>query len=421
MTSVWIILIAFSCGSAAAAGRTVEAIEVVVQSANGGVLSPMIQKRMQASVQTIASHVLAGRSLAEVASRKMGDENLIREVFDRILIGYTVREVEIEPAVTAKVRVTVIPWQDVIERVYLQVKVEDMPEEIAQMARSDVKNAAQVFEQVLVGLPMDAADWTSGIIKENLNDFLAVHLPEFRADFELRAGTETEVLLSLYPKGAVIRDIKVSMRSESIPNLLLYNLRPAMQRQSELLVGVPTGFVERHKAYFINLFSERLNAEKNLQALGAKIDMELRVDTNAELRVETDTDKYNISVEGYLDVGREEDNTSFRLHAGKFISSRDEIYLEADFFPHRVKWVLMPGLSRKITPRATVGFKYDLNENANILWAKQRLDDRWLLRFEHTPRFEENEFAVRYQVHDFVALEYIFSDEDNWLRVIGNF
>lgn len=408
--------------AAEAAGGLVEGVEVSVWSDGAGYAIPaQIEKRMRASVVTIAEHVLLGRAVDEISAGRQGYEHLIREVFDRILLGYTVRSVEIEAGATAKIQVDVTAWQDIIREVEVRVVAEELSPEIAALAEADAAGVSKVFEQILLGLPLDAVDWTGGIVKASMREYLAERLPEFRADFEIETGASAKVKVSLYPKGAVVRDVKLSMRSDSAPNLLLFNYRSAILRQARALVGVPVGFVERHKAYFTAAFAQRLDADRTLQALGVKTKAELYAGETAEIEIHADTNKYNIFVEGYLDVGREEDNTSFRLHAGKYISPRDELYVETDFVPHKVKWVFAPGLSRMITPQTTAGFKYDLDRNVSILWAKQRAGDRWTFRFEHTPSIEFNEFAARYKMDDFVGLEYVMNDDDRWLRVVGNF
>lgn len=414
---LWICL----AGAAQAAGA-VEAIDVRVTAENSRyALAPSVQDRMQASVQTIAEHLLAGKSVEEADRRKYSDANLIREVFGRILIGYTVRSVEVFPGEHTRIDVRVVPWQDVIQRLDVKISVDGVPEEIAKLAEADARGVDHIFSRVLLGLPMDAVEWTGGIVKAGVNEFLAVHLPEFRADFEVEAGTDAVVNLTLYPKGAMIRDVNLSLRSGTVPNLLLMNYRPAIESRAKLLVGVPVGFAERHQSYFIQSFTEKLNADHNLRSLGVQTKMEMTVGDNTNIRVDADTDRYHLSVEGYLDMGREEDSTSFRLHAGKSISPRDELFLEVDFLPHDMKWVFMPGVSRKITPQFTAGFKYNMDERANVLWAKQAMGERWMLRLEHMPSREFNEFALRYKVHDFVGLEYVVNDDDNWLRLIGNF
>ena len=49
------------------------------------------------------------------------------------------------------------------------------------------------------------------------------------------------------------------------------------------------------------------------------------------------------------------------------------------------------------------------------------MSDKFLLRVEHHFKSDLNEVALRYKLHEFVSLEYVKNNEDNWLRLVGNF
>ena len=415
------MLVLSSYGQAAPL-NTIDSLSVTVQLEEGkGQLSPLVNKRMQSSVYTIADNILAGHLIGDVQTKKIEYQALIQDVFDRILLGYTVKNVHIIVDQETKVVVTIIPWHDVIKKVEIEIETDQMSERIHQLILQDIDGVEQIFEQILVGLPMDAVEWTNGIIKNSLQEFLVVHLPEFRGDFEIVAGEHTKVKLLLYPRGNLIRDIDLSLHSESIPNLAFIRYRPSLQEKTDILLGVPVDFIDRHKQYFCNQFIVELSQNKTLVGLGVKTAMNMEVGTKTKININANTQKYQFSIEGYLDIAKQDDNTSARIHLGKFISPNDEIFLETDFFPHKIKWVFMPGIGRKITPKLTVGYKYDLDQRRSILWAKQKLGDRFLLRIENIPTEKFNEFALRYYLHDFVGIEYVINDDDSWVRLVGNF
>ena len=56
-----------------------------------------------------------------------------------------------------------------------------------------------------------------------------------------------------------------------------------------------------------------------------------------------------------------------------------------------------------------------------ILGGEQQITDRWLLRYEYRWSDQKGEAAIRYRMHDFLSLEYVFDKDDSWLRLIGNF
>lgn len=406
----------------AASNDTIENIQVSVQTDGGQIIPEKIVKRMQASVYTIGDNVLSGHSVGDVESKKGKYESLIYEVLDRILIGYSIKSVIIEPQTNTSIAIVISPWPDIIHKVNVDIEVNEVSPEVKNLILTDLAEVEQVFNNVLVGLPIDAVDWARSIIKIALTDFLTVRLPEYDANFEVVPGDVTTLKLNLYPKGDIIHDVNLSLHSDSIPNLLLLNFRPYIQKQSEKFVGVPVEFVKRHQAYFVNGLTEVLSHDKNLKNFGVTTNIKMRVANNTNIIISAETNKYRISLEGYLDIGRsDENNTSLKAHAGKMISAKDELFLEADFLPHKVQWTLLPGVSHDLTPQTRIGFKYDTNQDATVLWAKQQVAEKWLLRFEHTPSLEFNEVAVRYKVHDFVGLEYVINDKDNWLRMVGYF
>ncbi|MBP2633222.1 MAG: hypothetical protein H6Q70_3850 [Firmicutes bacterium] len=405
----------------AALNDTIENIQVSVQTDGGQIIPDKIAKRMQSSVYTIGDNVLSGHNVDDIALKKDKYESLIHEILDRILIGYSINSVMIQPKVDTSIVVVVSPWTDIINKVNVEVEVNEVSPEIKNLILTDLAEIDNEFNNVLIGLPIDAVDWARSIIKIELTDFLAVQLPEYDASFEVVAGDVTTLKLTLYPKGNVVRDVNLSLHSDSIPNLLLLNFRPYIQTQAEKLIGLPVEFVKRHQNYFINELTEVLNHDKNLKNFGVGTNIKMQVANTTDIMITAETNKYRISLEGYLDMGRKEDNTSFKVHAGKMISPQDEIFVEADFLPHKVQWMLLPGMAHDLTPQTRLGFKYDMNENRTILWAKQQVSEKWLLRFEHTPRLEFNEFAVRYKLHDFVGVEYVTDGEENWLRMVGYF
>lgn len=399
----------------------IDTLQVRVETEQGVTIPDRIGKRMQASVYTIGDNVLVGHPVEEIVAKKESYENLIQEVFDRILVGYSVKSVAITPKTAANIVVVVSPWSDVIREVKVDVAVNEVSPEVKSLILTDIAEIESVVHNVLIGLPVDAVEWARSVVKIALTEYLSVRLPEYDFSFDITADHVTSLHLILYPKGTIVHDVNLSLRSETIPNLLLLNFRPYIQRQSDQLIGLPVSFVKRHQDYFVNALTKVLNADKNLQKFGVVTNIKMQTANNTDIIIRAETDRYRIAFEGYLDVGREEDNTSLKLHAGKMISRQNEIFAEVDFLPHKVKWILLPGLAHDITPQTQLGFKYDMDQKASILWAKQKVANKWILRFEHTPKTQLNEFAIRYNLHDFVGVEYVINDDDHWLRMIGYF
>ncbi|WP_075429180.1 acylphosphatase [Selenomonas sp. GACV-9] len=411
----------------ATSGPRVEQVAAHV-AAEGGALPPLVQERMEQSVGAIAGQLLEGKTVAGVAAGRQQDEQLIQEVFDKVLVGYTVRRVHIEPEVKAKVMVELLPWAETIQQVQVETQIEGMSPRIEKLARQDIAGVEKVFQAALTGLPTAASDWTNGVLKHHLNAYLADHLPEFRADFELDPEKAAKVKLVLYPRLPVVRTVDLSMRSDTVPNFTLLNHRRLVQEMADELVGVPVAFVARHQQELARQFAQDLDCQPDFQAVHMKTQMTMTVAEQLQLMSRSDTSRYRLRLSGWMDVGRKtlnskdaDENLLFRLHAGSMLSQQDELFLLVDFAPQAVRWGWAAGYDRKLGPYTHGQVRYDFPAGNLVFAAAQQLAPRWLLRYEYRRADENGEVAVRYKLHDFLSLEYLLDCHQNWLRFIGNF
>ena len=109
---------------AEAAGR-VEAVAAHVTASEG--LPPLVQQRMERSVQVIAEQLLLGMPADSSAADAAAQSEVIRQVFDKVLVGYTVRDVSLQLGDTAEVTVELSPWADQIRTISVETHVEGMP------------------------------------------------------------------------------------------------------------------------------------------------------------------------------------------------------------------------------------------------------------------------------------------------------
>ena len=213
---VFVLLLCLVLPTAAGAAPRITS---VASSVTGEQLPPLVQQRMQESVRIISEQVLLDQPVRNAYPQQA---ELIREVFDKVLVGYTVQRVTVTvvPSGTAEVRVSLLPWADTIPRVRVVTAVEGMPPLVEKLVRQDISGVDTVFQEALVGLPVAATDWTNGVLKRQLRAYLAAHLPEFRGDFDLmpqKDGT-MQVQLTVFPRLPVVRTVDLSMRSDTVPN-----------------------------------------------------------------------------------------------------------------------------------------------------------------------------------------------------------
>ncbi|WP_196603502.1 hypothetical protein [Pectinatus haikarae] len=421
---VCVFLFGFHAANAAIANDDNIAVDVV----SAGPLPTMIKNRMQASVSVIAGQLMDGRSMDEIDTGKVQYQTIIKDVFDKILIGYTVSDVFISSVnETVNVKVSLLPWNDTIKDVDVQVATDGVSPEIAALALNDIQGLHELFSENLCGLPVDAVDWSNGVLKHSLNDFMEKRLPEFRADFEMRTGEVTGVTVTIYPRMPVVRNIDLAMRSDTVPNLYLLQERSFFQTQTNILLGVPVAFVNRHKDYFAKRLGEALDRRTSFSLLAIHTQVEIRPDEQTMINSYSDTAKYNINIEGWADFGRANNGESmtYKLHAGSFITPKNEFFTQIFFKPQEADLDWAAGYYYHFDNRWRVGGRYFFDNNYWSIDTQRIFNRKWSARFDYAPSQDFWEGAVRYNVHDFVSLEYVWQQsdhkEDKWLRLIGHF
>lgn len=414
--------------SAIPAAEAAKVDRVVAVTTARDSLPPLVAERMNHSVAAIASQLLEGKDIAAVQAGNDGYAGLIHEVFDKVLVGYTVKQVRIQPAAETRVEVELLPWAEVIQSVQVETTVEGMPPRIENMVRQDLTGVEHVFEDALLGLPTAAADWTNGVLKQHLQAYLEQHLPEFRADFDVDPEPHTQVKLMVYPRLPVVRTVDLSMRSDTVPNSALLARRDVMQAQADEIVGVPVGFVRRHRQELEQAFAERLDDRRDFRVLRMQTKVAIEPAQRTQIMSRSDTSRYRLRLSGWLDIGRKDkvshkndENLLLRLHAGRMLGSKDEIFVLTDLLPEQMKWNWHFGWQHDLRGGRMIGLRYDMRQHKLIYDVSQKLAPRWLLRYEYRSADSMGEAALRYRLHDFVSLEYVLDNEQNWLRLIGNF
>jgi len=399
----------------------VDSITVVIVPAPGAAKPPvLVAKRMAASVNTVGEHVLLGHKVADIAANEAAYEKIIQEVFDRVLIGYEIYQVQIEPGNNSTITLEVAPWGDTVEKVDWEYDYGGLSPEMVALLKKDLGNLEEKADNVLLGLPVDAVDWAGAVTKTLIRDIFDEQLPEFRPSMDIVPGQHTMIRVSVVPMGKTIQNTTVSMRSETIPNLLLFQMRPAVDALSRQLRGLPVAFVERHNTYFTGALATTAVSPETIRKYGLTVNPVINAGQDTDVLLQVETSRYKLWLEGYLDFGRQENNTSAKLHIGKYLDNRNEAFFEAGFLPGTVSWELEPGWGHRFTASTTAGFKYELTHGKNILWLRQHLSPSWDMRLEHTLKDHHNELGIRYKLHEFASLEYVVDENDHWLRLVGN-
>lgn len=432
LSALWVMSLCWLWGpfGAAAASKwkpVVEAVQVQVQA--GDNLPEPVRKRMEKSVSAIAGQLLEGKPVAEVEGSRKQYEDIILQVFDKVLVGYTVEAVRLGPGEdsgTAEVQVSLVPWRDTIQRVQMDVVVEGMTPVAEKLLRQDTAGMEKVFAESLQGLPVAAADWTHGLLKKQVASFLQERAPEFKADFDVQVAEDTRVKVMLYPLLPVVRTVDLSMRSDTVLNAGLLMKRQGMQAAADGLIGLPVHFVERHRAELEGYLSEVMNRDEDCRRFSVTTRVALTPGERLKVMSRSDSDIYRIRLEGWADVGNSWGNqhdTSLkaRLHLGRMLSGRSEVFSQVDFFPQSVEWGWDVGYRYTLPSGTSLGLRYDVRDDYVKVDFIQPVSRKWLLRYEYSDREHHNEYGIRYKLHDFLSLEYAMDEHNSWLRFIGYF
>ena len=411
-------------GGVALASGTIATVRAEVTAADGDALPPAVRARMEKSVAAISAQLIEGRALSSYEERRMADEETIREVFDKVLVGYSVVSVVIEPNEETHVCVTLMPWADRVDTISVSVSVEGVSPVIGKMAQKDLAGVESVFRQSLEGLPCAAADWTNGVLKESLNGYMAQHLPEFRADFDVETARQTHVTLTVYPKMPVVRTIDLAMRSDTIANFALLEKRSILQAKANEMLGVPVAFVARHEEEFARGMEEVLDASGEFRTLGLKTHATITAGEQTSVMSRSDTSRYRLRLEGWSDVGRRSadgNDITFRAHAGAMLSAADEIFIQADVLPQDFDWGWEAAYERCVFPGIFASIRYDMREHAWTTGIRAAPLPRVEVRWEYRRADHTGEAGLSYRLHDFLRAELVRDSSGGWLRLIGDF
>jgi len=418
-------LVQLSCSEPAAASAarevaafTVEAVQVEVVAT--AVPAQRILRRMSESVKSIGEHLLLGRSTIEVSQRQEYYQKLVRDVFDRVLIGYTVEKVEIDAAAVTRIRIHIAPWGDTVRSVAVKVDYSGIAPQALGLIKTDMGKLEAEIEAALIGLPVDAVDWASGVARELIRELLLRRLPEFHFSLDVEAGAATAVRLSLFPTGELVREARVSLRSTTLPNLLLVHARPAVELEAASLRGLPVAYVERRLGYFTEKVRLAAQNDPVIHRFGLAVVPLVRPGTDTEVAVSVEAETYRISAEVFLDIGRDRDNISGKAHIGRKLGRQDEVFLELKVLPGTMTWEFMPGWGHRFGNDTWAGIRYRTNDQQWAGWLEQNLGGRWSLRAERWPNLNRNEVGIRYKLHDFLSAEFVLSNELQWLRLVGH-
>lgn len=402
---------------------TIEHVHVQVTSVQEAVPT-LVQKRIAASIQTVGNHVLLQHDSTEIKERSESYKQAMYDIVNRVLIGYTVDDIQLVPGSDTKIYVAIRPWGNTIRRVRIDVDYGSLPPLGQAMANKDIKGYEGLIENLLIGLPEEALDWANGTVKAVMEQELETMLPEFYPQIVIEPGEEAIVHIYFLPKLPVVRNVKAVIHAENVPRLIFLSTRKHIEQEYAGLTCLPVSFVQRHEAEITRAIEQRIAEQWVVKEYKLHVNPVLTIGEDTTIDLYSKTDFYDIQAGVYMDIGRNtekrghHDDTVIRALVGRKINTQHEIYSAFEFSPGSVRWNVMPGYFYRFN-RTRIGIHHETRDSSNHWWIQQQLGTKWLLRLDKDMTNHEQEIGLTYRLHDYIGLEYIVSDHDQWLRIIG--
>ena len=407
---------------ASAAEPIISKVAVNISDDKGQPLPRKLALRIQASVNAVAEQVLLGRPLAVIEPKQAVYERMVREVFDRILIGYSVETAAISVGEETQISLRLSPWGDVVEQTTLVWEKKSFPPQGRAELDAKLETLKNILDEVLLGMPVDAADWGTGLARTVVREWFTDQLPEFRPEVEVSVGKKTQIKLTMTPQAPLVQALKVTLRSRSLPNVLLYNVQKDLEQEGQGWLQLPVSFVARYEKTLADQLLAKAATHSWVKQMGLQMRLvEVRAGPVTEVVLDAESRYYRMFAEGYLDMGKKNEATRVRLHAGWKAMPQGELFVEGDFFPNDVKNRWYSGLGWQVSSQTEAGVKYQFRDGEKIIWMRQQLGGPWSLRLERYEDKHASELGVRYRLHEFLSAEYVLTNEERWLRLIATF
>ena len=399
-------------------------VNVTIRDETGKTSSVLLHK-MEDSMQVVASQLFNGRDSAFIAADAAGYEHLLSEISERVITGYQTNRVVLstvheKEGDAVNLAFSVAPWGQTVQQVVVDMQFSGVSPFAATVLQEKIPDLKEQLQEILQGASLDAADWAGGILRGQVKSCVEKVLPDFKAAVDLTAKDgNAYVQVIIYPVGELVRNVQYSMVSRSIPNILLMKLKYKYADKAKSLQGLPVSYVETEHEVLAERLLQELSEEPQVRRYRLKPGIIIHPASETQMDVSLESDEYKIWFEGYGDIGRKDHNLSGRAHIGRFISRRSEIFGEAGVNLKDVKWDFSAGYAYHYG-KATLSYMRRVPADADVYRFEYDFTPKWRFRYEYFGDSKENEYAVRYRIHEFLSGEYVYSTNKSYFRIVGN-
>ena len=413
-------LFLFITGTAMGATPKVEHLQTQVLNEE---LPVEVRDRIATSFSTVGEHMLVGKAVDDIMQNRSSYQNLMRSVFERVLSGFFIEELVIEPGETTQIKVKLTAWGEVVQQVEVFYQEEAIPDLIQPWINEDLKGIAEKIPTFLEGTPVEAVEWTSSLIKERVRSEIKERLPEYLSIVEIESGLNSKVTITLIPQGQLFGAPEVAVSSETYPITLLLPIKRQLQTDLNSLQGVPIAFLDRHENNLKTLIRTQL--KKNGQVSRYKLVETITWQSRKEpqLLVDINSHQWRIALEAWLDMGNDDKSKLVGFaHLGYRIKQNQELFAEGLASPTDIDyWDFRIGYSRQLGSNTWLGVRHSFSESKPSALLEHHIGKQWTIRLESTFDGDWYEAGIRYRFHEFLSGEIVGDKDTFYLRLRGNF
>ena len=413
-------LFLFITGTAMGATPKVEHLQTQVLNEE---LPVEVRDRIATSFSTVGEHMLVGKAVDDIIQNRSSYQNLMRSVFERVLSGFFIEELVIEPGETTQIKVKLTAWGEVVQQVEVFYQEEAIPDLIQPWINEDLKGIAKKIPTFLEGTPVEAVEWTSSLIKERVRSEIKERLPEYLPIVEIESGLNSKVTITLIPQGQLFGAPEVAVSSETYPITLLLPIKRQLQTDLNSLQGVPIAFLDRHENNLKTLIRTQL--KKNGQVSRYKLVETITWQSRKEpqLLVDLNSHQWRIALEAWLDMGNDDKSKLVGFaHIGYRIKQNQELFAEGLASPTDIDyWDFRIGYSRQLGSNTWLGVRHSFSESKPSVLLEHHIGKQWTIRLESTFDGDWYEAGIRYRFHEFLSGEIVGDKDTFYLRLRGNF
>ena len=398
-------------------GAPVQTVDVDLHSTTG-TIPAALKARMVASIQGAATYMFQGKEDYHIKESLDAYTIATTDVVDRILYGYTVKTISMDVGESMLIHLALEPYGKVVQSLETKINYGNISPYGQSLMKTDLGSIQPRLEQMLLGASLDSLDWITPLAQKAVRTELEGALPEFTPQIDVVGGDTAKATVYLVPNGNSVSRTEVTIQSNTLPSVFFYTMRQYYEKKLRQLEGLPVSFVRRHQMMIEKEIQGELNKSRGVTQFGVTMIPTLEVGSETTLQIHVDSSKYILRGEGYLDMGRGVDSVGLRLYTGVHDGTHDW-YVETEFLPNRLEWSFKPSYGYQFTKETKIGYQYGVPNHHQYGIVQQNIGNRWNARYERDMTAKANEFALSYDVHEYLRLEYVWGDHDRWLRLIG--